>query len=191
MKRTANETSVFIGGSRHVARLTKDLRERLDNIIAKHFNVIVGDANGADKAVQGYFARMNYDSVTVYCMAGNCRNNLGGWPIRSITAAPGARGFDYYAAKDRVMAVDADYGLMLWDGSSRGTLTNVVDLVNRGKPVVVYVSGSKSFTTLREPRQLSEWLQALDPKILSRVEHDLHLATRPVPQHAASELSLF
>jgi hypothetical protein len=174
-----------------VARLNKDLRQRLDNIMSKHFTVIVGDANGADKAVQGYLARMKYDQVIVYCMAGNCRNNLGNWPTRSITAAPGARGFDYYAAKDRVMAVDADYGLMLWDGRSRGTLTNVVDLVHRGKPVVVYVAEAKSFTTLRELGQLSKWLQAFDPKILPRVEQDLHLAARPAPPPATRELSLF
>jgi hypothetical protein len=38
----------------------------------------------------------------------------------------GARGFAYYATKDQVMVDDAEYGLMLWDGESKGTLNSVI-----------------------------------------------------------------
>lgn len=49
-------TKVFIGGSRHVSRLTAPVLERLHTIMEKELSVIVGDANGADKAVQNYFS---------------------------------------------------------------------------------------------------------------------------------------
>ena len=170
-------TKVFIGGSRRLSQLNKDVKGRLDNIIEKGFTVIVGDANGADKAVQRYLASKHHQKVTVFCMAGECRNNLGKWPTRDITAAPGARGFAYFSTKDRVMVEEADYGLMLWDGKSRGTLTNVVDLVRQGRPVVVYVAPAKAFATLHEPEQLADFVRRFDPAILHRIERDLHTAT--------------
>ena len=66
------------------------------------------------------------------------------------------------------MVEEADYGLMLWDGKSRGTLTNIVDLVQQGRPVVVYVVPAKTFATLREPEQLADFARRFDPAILKR-----------------------
>ena len=58
---------VFIGGSRYVSRLSADVRRRLDNIVEKRLPVLVGDANGADKAVQRYLQSKHYDLVAVFC----------------------------------------------------------------------------------------------------------------------------
>ena len=122
-------TKIFIGGSRRLSKLNKDVKRRLDNIIENDFTVVIGDANGVDKAVQQYLESKHHEKVIVFCMEGQCRNNLGKWPTRDIAAAPSARGFAYFSTKDRVMVEEADYGLMLWDAKSRGTLTNIVDLV--------------------------------------------------------------
>lgn len=191
MKRTGEQAKVFIGGSRRLSRLNKEVRHRLDNIVEKGLTVIVGDANGADKAVQRYLADKRCDRVMVFCMRGKCRNNIGRWPTRDISAPPGARGFSYYAAKDRVMTGEADYGLMLWDGSSRGTLTSIVDLVRHGKPVVVYVAPSKSSVTIRGPGQLAEWLRKLDPTLLPGVERDLHAISISSASHRTPDAPLF
>jgi hypothetical protein len=43
---------VLIGGSRQISRLNADLRSWIDEIMNQHLCVLVGDANGADKAVQ-------------------------------------------------------------------------------------------------------------------------------------------
>jgi len=127
----------------------------LDNIIGKGLTVIVGDANGADRAIQSYLASKNYDKVEVFCMAGGCRNNVGNWLTRVITVRPESRrDFAYYSTKDRAMGEEADYALMLWDGKSRGTLTNIRDLVRQEKPVVVYLAPSKTFVTLRDSGEL-------------------------------------
>lgn len=159
-------TKVFIGGSRRLSRLNKEVKNRLDRIIQKGLRVVVGDANGANNAVQRYLARKGYENVTVFCMRGECRSNVGNWPMREISAPPSARGFDYFSTKDRVMVEEADYGLMLWDGRSRGTLTNIVDLVRQGRAVVVYVAPAKAFATLHKPEQLPDLVRRFYPAIL-------------------------
>jgi hypothetical protein len=94
-------------------------------MIDKGFQILVGDADGADKAIQRHLADKAYPNVLVHCMKDQCRNNVGNWPTREVVAPGGARGFDYYSLKDRVMAETAEYGLMLWDGKSKGTVNNV------------------------------------------------------------------
>jgi hypothetical protein len=111
-------TSVFIGGSRAISKLNNVIREQLDNLITKHCAILIGDANGTDKAIQTYFAQKHYPNVAVFCMVHHCRNNVGDWPYRPITAPSKAKGFEYYAAKDAAMAQEAKCGLMLWDGES-------------------------------------------------------------------------
>jgi hypothetical protein len=103
-------TKVFIGGSRRVTRLNADVQRRIDKIIEQGFSILVGDANGADKAVQTYLRSRRYHKVDVFCTAGNCRNNVGDWPIRTAPAPAGSRGFDYYAVKDDRMAEEASVG---------------------------------------------------------------------------------
>jgi len=174
MTRIRNRTKVFIAGSRRLSRLNTDVRRRIDNIVDKGLTVIVGDANGVDKAVQRYLHSRNYSNVVVFCMEGGCRNNVGDWPTRTITAAdPRRRDFAYYSTKDRAMAEEADYGLMLWDGRSRGTLTNIVHLVREGKPVVVYIAPDRSFYTLRRSDRLAEILARFDPAALRRIDREL------------------
>jgi hypothetical protein len=174
MTRIMNGTKVFIAGSRSLSRLDNDVRRRIDNIVDRGFTAIVGDANGVDKAVQRYLKSRNYSNVVVFCMEGGCRNNIGDWPTRTITAAdPARRDFAYYSTKDRAMAEEADYGLMLWDGRSRGTLTNIVHLLREGKPVVVYIARDKSFHTLRRSHHLAEILDRFDPTALRRIDREL------------------
>ena len=167
-------TKVFIAGSRRLSRMNKEVKSRLDKIIEKGFTVVIGDANGADKAVQGYLSSRRYNNVVVFCMEGGCRNNVGHWPTQTITAAdPGRRDFAYYSAKDRAMVEEANYGLMLWDGRSRGTLTSIVHLVRQGKPVVVYIAPGRCFYTLRQPDHLAQMLGRFDPALLHRIGGDL------------------
>jgi hypothetical protein len=140
-------TKVFIGGSRAVSRLNGVIRAQLDDLISKDCTILVGDANGADRAVQQHFADRNYRKVIVFCMA-QCRNNVGKWNIRSIVSVGSKRGFEYYAEKDRAMAHESRCGVMLWDGRSRGTLNNILNLLREGKKTLVYFSPTKVFHKL-------------------------------------------
>ena len=82
----------------------------------------MGDANGADKAVQQHLKDRGYSNGRVFAMAGRFRNNLGEWPSEEVTAPQGLRGAAFYAVKDQLMTDRAAVGLMLWDGKSTGTL---------------------------------------------------------------------
>jgi hypothetical protein len=57
-------------------RSGRSFRQRLDEMIRRDLTVLVSDANGADKAVQTYFAEHHYSNVLVFCTAGDCRNNV-------------------------------------------------------------------------------------------------------------------
>lgn len=152
--------SVFIAGSRALSKLNAQIKERLDNIVKQDLTVLVGDANGADKAVQRHLAERGYQHVVVYCME-VCRNNLGNWPTHPHTAELGVRhGRQYYGIKDLAMAKDASCGFMIWDGKSKGTLTNVISLVNAQKKVLLYSAPRKHFFTVRTPRDLTHALSA-------------------------------
>ena len=140
---------VFLAGSRRISRLPVEVKRRIDAMIDGEFRILVGDAAGADKAVQGYLADRAYRNVVVHCMEKSCRNNVGHWPARRVAAPPGTRGFDYYSIKDRVMADTAEYGLMLWDGKSKGTINNIVNLLRRQRPAVVYLAPTRNFDTVR------------------------------------------
>ena len=142
-------TSVFIGGSRRLGRMNPELRHRLDNIIDKRLCVLVGDANGFDRAAQSYLAEKGYEEVVVYCTAGHCRNNVGDWPIHAVEYQGKDRGREFYTAKDDAMLLEADFGLFAWDGKSKGTLRNVQKMAERKCPSSVYVSPRCHFVTIR------------------------------------------
>jgi hypothetical protein len=153
-------TCVFVAGSRAVSKLNSQVTERLENIIKQNFTVLVGDANGVDKAVQRFLSERGYQEVVVYCME-HCRNNIGQWPTRPHTAEAGSRrDRHYYGVKDLAMAKDATCGFMLWDGESKGTLTNVVNLLNARKKVLLYLSQKKLFFQLRVFEDLHKALHA-------------------------------
>ena len=166
-------TTVFIGGSRTVTHLDAEVRQRLDRIIEGRFPVIIGDANGADKAAQAYLKSRGYDNVEVFCMEGICRNNVGSWRSRAIASPRGAKNFKYYAAKDLEMAREASVGFMLWDGKSMGTLANVARLIGGHKKVVVYNARNKTFADLKSAIDWNSFLSSCPPDLQDRLEQQI------------------
>lgn len=146
--------AVFLGGSRRIARLNDGIRSKLDGLIERGLWFFVGDANGADRALQQHLADRGYERVVVYAVAGSLRNNVGQWKVCLVDPPKGARGFELYSAKDKKMAIDASYGLMLWDGKSRGTLENVRNLLSQRKPVAVHFGPERRFVSLRSREDL-------------------------------------
>lgn len=166
-------TKVFIGGSRRVTHLDEDVKQRLDSIIEKQLSVLLGDANGADKAVQQYLDNRGYRNVEVFCVAGACRNNVGDWRLRTVTPEHYKKDLDYFASKDREMARAADVGLMIWDAKSAGTLLNVLRLVAQKKNVVIYSVPAKAFVEVRKEADLVRLLSTCSPEVRRRVERQL------------------
>jgi hypothetical protein len=183
-------TKVFFGGSRKLSRLNHAITERADNIVAKGFEVLIGDANGADKAMQKYLAERGYQNVIVFCMDGICRNNIGGWHTKVVTSKSEKKDFSYFAAKDKEMSEQADYGFMLWDGRSKGTLNNIINLLQRNKYVLVYFSPSKVFFTLKNGSDLQNLLRKCDPITVKRFDRALKITDRLIGVKTQGQLKL-
>ena len=165
-------TTVFIGGSRAVSRLNSVIWTKLDDLINRRCTIFVGDANGADKAVQQHFANRGYEHVVVYCME-HCRNNLGNWPAKHVARPSDRTGFAYYAAKDLAMAQDAKCGMMLWDGKSKGTLNNIQQIIHAGKKALVYLAPRKTFHTLSTEQDLRDLLQRCDRDAIRQAQQQI------------------
>ena len=174
--------NVFIGGSRAVSKLNAVIRERFDDFMKRGCTVLVGDANGADKAVQTYLASKRYTKVIVFCME-ECRNNVGGWQTRNVEPPRGSKGFSYYAAKDFVMAEEAQCGVMLWDAKSKGTLQNMLNLIGAGKRTLVYFAPTKNFHVLANREDLQALLARCEKRDLDSATRALGLKT-PLDQVA-------
>jgi len=163
-------TKVFIGGSRKITRLSKDVKDRIDNIIQKEYTVLIGDASGADKSVQQYLFDKGYRNVRVFCMGDECRNNIGHWETKHIMGTGAQKGFSYYSTKDLQMAKETDYGFMIWDGKSKGTLNNILNLLKENKKILVYFSQNKEFYKLIIFNDLEKLLAKCDKKSLEIFE---------------------
>lgn len=131
---------IFIAGARSVKILNDTVKNRLLSIYRTKGSVLVGDCYGVDAAVQKFFVDLHYSDVTVFASNGKARYNIGNWKVENVHVSNTMKGFDFYAQKDAVMADQADYGFMIWDGRSKGTLNNMLNLVLRGKKVLVYLS---------------------------------------------------
>ena len=116
---------IFIAGTKSLQKLDTPVLQRMMSIYQKGYCVLVGDCCGVDSSVQKFYSGLGYGNVVVYASNGKARNNIGNWQIRNVPVPSYFRGFDFYKQKDIAMANDADYGFMIWDGESRGTLNNI------------------------------------------------------------------
>lgn len=184
-------TKVFIGGSRRIPKLNKAIKDRIDNIIQNEYTVLVGDANGADKSVQNYLFDKKYENVLVFCMGDKCRNNIGSWQTKSIKASGSKKDFSYYSIKDLEMARAADYGFMIWDAKSNGTLNNIVNLLKENKKTLLYFSPNGNYYTLVTIDNLEELLAKCDKKYLDVFEEKLKISSilKKEDQRRTSNLS--
>lgn len=171
-------TRVFIAGSMNIKHLDSKVRVRIDNILAQDFEIVVGDANGADTSVQAYLLDNGTTRVTVFC-SGECpRNNVGNWPVQRVETsnAEGSRAF--FTAKDIRMAEIADFGLMIWDTKSTGTLSNVIELLARKKKSVVFVNKAKVFKNISTVEQLDELLSYMSEHARQKADEKIKLFDR-------------
>lgn len=161
---------IFLSGSRGISRLNEEIRTRIQNIINNGFQVLVGDANGADKALQKLLADSKYQSVTVFCSGNICRNNIGDWNTHNVQVDSKLKGRDFYTQKDKEMALIADYGLVLWDGKSAGSISNVFELLKMAKTAVVYFSPESKFYNIKKLHDAKDLLSRCDDKSIDAIK---------------------
>lgn len=171
-------TTVFIAGSMNIKHLDVKVKDRIANIVASGFDVVVGDADGADTSIQQHLLDLGHKNTTVYCSGDSPRNNVGTWPVRMVTTkyAPGTRAF--FTAKDLEMAAAADVGLMVWDAKSTGTLSNIIELLAHKKKSVVFVNKEKAFRTISVVEQLDELTNCMSEHARQKADEKIGLFSR-------------
>ena len=158
---------IFIAGARSIKEIDDDVKTKLLSISNKHFDILVGDCSGVDAAVQKFYLAHKYSKITIFASNGKARNNLGNWPINNIVVEDGVKGFDFYRQKDIAMANEADYGFMIWDGKSKGTLNNIIELVKQDKFVLIYLISSKKMIWIKDFDDLCNLIANCDPSTQS------------------------
>lgn len=169
---------VFIAGSMNIKHLDPKVKERIDNIVTQEFEVIVGDADGADTSIQQHLVSYGTTKTTVFCSGERPRNNVGHWPVQRVETShsPGSRAF--FTAKDIRMAELADIGLMIWDTKSTGTLNNVIELLARKKKSVVFVNKVKVFKNIANVEQLEDLLSFMSEHAKQKADEKIKLFNR-------------
>ncbi len=178
-------SSVFLGGSRKLSSLNSQLRTRIRSLMNNKHTILVGDANGADKAVQSFLAEEGYRNVKVYCMDGECRNNVGSWELVSIDSGGRKKDFQYFSLKDAEMSRTADYGFMLWDGKSKGTLNNVLNLIQQNKFMLVYFSPQKEFFSIKGASDVRALVENCDAESKNLFEKTIKFSERSQTHQAS------
>ena len=129
-------TTVFISGSISIRCVPVHACERINNMVSAGHTIIIGDAAGMDLAVQGWLNSKGSRKVIVYYTGKTPRHNVGAWPTRYIEAGT-LQGRARHQVKDTAMANDADFGFMIWDMKSQGTLRNMRMMHGLGKKFLV------------------------------------------------------
>lgn len=139
---------VFISGTKFVTKSTdkkvlpKPVIEKIDELISANEEIIVGDCYGIDEFVQHYLNGVNYRNVTVYISGVRAigRHNIGKWEEKHFLINRDCRSeYIRHIEKDFQMAQDADCGFAIWDGKSKGTFVNLVNMAVMGKKSTVYL----------------------------------------------------
>jgi hypothetical protein len=168
---------VVLGGSRKLAFMPEEVLARLEAYMNKDAEFLVGDAPGIDSKFQEILKLNNYKNVTVLSSAGVVRNNLGNWKTRLIDSGLKTKSAAMHTAKDRIMTAEAEYGVMVWDKESPGTLANVIDLVKSGKSCLLYIAGDNELIQI-ETGSVLETLLSRYSEISSEAEKRLNAYDR-------------
>ena len=153
---------VFVGGSRKIIYLDPTVIDRLENIVGAGGTILIGDANGVDKSVQRFLNDINYKNVIVYYVGDSFRNNIGSWETQNIACDSKKKDFYFFTCKDVAMSDDANYGFMIWDGISKGTINNAVNLLRADKKVLIFNSKKREFFSLKTMHDLRILLGGAD-----------------------------
>lgn len=172
--------NIFISGSMRIKNINKQVINRIDNIVKENFTIFIGDANGVDASIQGILSDKSYRNVLVFCTVKYARNNIGRWEVRVIETdhKPNTRSF--FTAKDLAMAEKCDFGLMIWDSKSTGTLSNVYELLLRNKTSVVFVNKIKKFVKVSSLKEFEQLISFMSDSALQKANQKIKLKEKLV-----------
>ena len=150
---------IFLAGAKNLKHLDLPVQTKIMSICRANHDILVGDCYGVDSAVQKLCADIGYPHVTVYASNGKARNNIGNWKVKNIPVEKQMQGFAFYRQKDIAMGMDADCGFMIWDGKSKGTLRNIIQLILDHKFVLIYLAPHQALIPVRDRKKLERLIE--------------------------------
>ena len=76
------------------------------------------------------------------------------------------------------MAEVANYGLMIWDTKSTGTLSNVIELLKAKKKSIVFVNKDKKFVTISDGNSFERLLENMSDVSKAKAESKIGLSSK-------------
>lgn len=138
---------VFISGSINIDMIPEKIISSLERIKKNNLEVLIGDADGIDSAVQNYFSNSKYYDVKVYTVYSKPRhrksNNFSIKIVEVDNAISKER--EKQLKKDEAMTNDSNFSLVIWDGKSKGSYHNILRSIEQEKPVRVFLSYENDF----------------------------------------------
>jgi hypothetical protein len=128
--------------------------------------------------------------VIVYCTGNYPRNNIGKWEINTVHTEHALNTRAYFTAKDIEMAKKCDYGLMVWDSKSTGTLSNVYELLLKKKTSVVFINKTKKFITVSNPKGFEQLVSNMSESAYEKASQKIKLKEK-ILAIKNEQLSLF
>jgi len=171
-------TTVFISGSMKIKNINPLVLNRIENIIKSSFDIIVGDADGVDTSIQAFLKEKSYEKVVVYCSGQFARNRLGSWAVEKVFTEEKENSIKFYSAKDIEMANKCDFGLMVWDSKSTGTLSNVLRLLKQEKKSLVFVNKNKSFVKIVNIKDLEHLISFMSDSAFQKADKKMSLKNK-------------
>ena len=148
---------MFISGSISSKEIPKDVIKSVDDCQKRNYTILIGDAPGIDKNIQDMLKADNYKNVEVYHVGPSPRNfSYKEWVNKRIPVdienkklyRNGKYTREGQMIKDRAMADEADFGLVVWKDTrknrfgkvevSKGSLNNIYNLLIQNKYVGLY-----------------------------------------------------
>lgn len=133
---------VFISGSISLGSLSEEIKTSINKIIYNGFEIFVGDADGIDALVQKYCLSKHYFNVTVYSISSYPRF-IASDEFRSKKVDVSEeikKERERQQEKDKMMTIQSDYSLVIWNGKSKGSYANILRAFDSGKQVKVYLN---------------------------------------------------
>lgn len=181
---------IFVSGSMRIKNINAFVIDRIENIIREKFTIIVGDADGVDFSIQQILANKSYKDVQIYCAGNHPRNNIGKWGVVNVHTDHKPKTRLYFTAKDIEMAKKCDFGLMIWDSKSTGTLSNVYELLIKNKISVVFVNKLKKFFNVSNITEFENLISIMSESAFKKADKKIKLKEK-IFKHKHKQLSLF
>ena len=134
----SSDDTVFMSGKVQVdGEILDDIpdgvKREIDKIVKSNAKIIVGDAPGADTAIQKYLDNLDYKNVKVYTADPEVRNNVGKWEVEKIGADGLTDDRDIRLQKDIAMTKAATRALAISPDDDRpdSAMSKNIDRLNK------------------------------------------------------------